>query len=179
MENIEIWKDIKGYEGLYQISNMGRVKSLKRKCKTIRGERTVNEKIRSLSFDTYGYLIVQLKKEGIGKTRTIHRLVAETFIENPNNYTQVNHIDEDKTNNCVSNLEWCTMQQNNSYGTRAERIRKSQQLAIIQCDLEGNEIREWEGMGIMSRETGYDQGLISRVCNGKRKTAYGYKWKFK
>lgn len=176
---MEIWKDIKDYEGLYQVSNKGRIKSLERRCKTAKGSRLVPEKIYAQTLDTYGYPIVTLHKNGKRKTMTIHRLVANAFIENPNNYSSVNHIDENKMNNSINNLEWCTTQYNNEFGTRTKRIRETQQKAIYQCDLDGNIIREWEGMGIMSRETGYDQGLISRVCNNKRKTAYGYKWCFK
>lgn len=176
---MEIWKDIKGYEGLYQVSNQGRVKSLERRCKTKTYTRRVPEKIRSQSLDNYGYPIVSLSKDHKHKTLAVHRLVAEAFIPNPNNFATVNHKDEDKTNNDVSNLEWCTVQYNNEYGTRVERGIKAQQRPILQCDLEGNVIKEWPGIGATERANGYSSGLISRVCNGKRLTAYGFKWKFK
>lgn len=175
----EIWKDIAGYEGRYQISNLGRVKSLERRCRAKHYTRRVPEKIYSPAVDAYGYFIVSLHLDGKKKTRTIHRLVAETFIPNPENLKEVNHKDENKQNNAVWNLEWCSTQYNSAYGTRVDRIKKTQSTPIIQCDMNGNEIREWFGMGEVSRQTGFDQGLISRVCNGKGKSAYGYKWKFK
>lgn len=177
----EIWKDIKGYEGLYQVSNLGRIKSLERRCKARWYTRKVPEKIYSPALDTYGYPIVSLHKDGKKKTITIHILVANAFLKKPDGCNSINHIDENKQNNCVENLEWCTVQENNAYGTRVERLRKTQQRAVLQCDLDGNVIREWEGMNFLCRETGYDQGLISKVCNNvyRHRTAYGFKWKFK
>lgn len=108
-------------------------------------------------------------------------MVANAFLKKPDGCNSINHIDENKQNNCVENLEWCTVQENNAYGTRVERLRKTQQRAVLQCDLDGNVIREWEGMNFLCRETGYDQGLISKVCNNvhRHRTAYGFKWKFK
>lgn len=122
-----------------------------------------------------------MHKDGKKKTFTVHKLVANAFLAKPEGCDSINHIDENKQNNCVENLEWCTLQENNAYGTRVERLTKKQQRPILQCDLEGNVIKEWEGMNLLSRETGYDQGLISKVCNGvyRHRTAYGYKWKFK
>ena len=114
----EIWKDIEGYEGLYKISNMGRVKSIKFN----------KEKILFLQKDKYGYLRVGLRKMGKLKNYFVHRLVAEAFIPNPNNLPIVNHKDENKQNNCVENLEWCTVKYNNSYATalfqRKEKLKK-------------------------------------------------------
>ena len=163
----EIWKDIKDYEGLYQASNLGRIKSLERRCRAKWYTRKVPEKIYSPALDTYGYPIVSLHKDGKKKTFTVHKLVANAFLK--------------KQNNCDENLEWCTVQENNAYGTRVERLRKTQQRAVLQCDLDGNVIKEWEGMNFLCRETGYDQGLISKVCNNthRHRTAYGFKWKFK
>ncbi len=179
MDEQEIWKDIVGYEGIYQISNKGRVKSLKRKCKSIHGYRTVPEKIYASCLDAYGYPIVTLHKEGKRKTRTVHRLVAEAFIDNPEGMTQINHIDEIKTNNFVENLEWCTIEYNNAYGTRIERLIKTQQRAVIQLDMKGNFIKLWNGANEIARTTGMSQSAITRCCNHKRNYAYGYKWKYK
>ena len=108
----EIWKDIKGYEGLYQISNYGRIYSLK---KGIIKRSSLNR----------GYVCIRLYKNGKGKPYSVHRLVAKHFIPNPNNYPCVNHKDENPSNNCVSNLEWCTYSYNNTYGSRLERCAKS------------------------------------------------------
>lgn len=114
MNENEIWLPIEGYGGLYQVSNYGRVKSLDY-------NRTKQEKILRQGKNKYGYLMVVLYKEGKGKTIKIHRLVAQAFIPNPNNYPCVNHKDECKTNNCVDNLEWCTQKYNIKYGTCQQR----------------------------------------------------------
>lgn len=119
----EIWRDIKGYEGLYKVSNYGRIKSLERKDCLGRSKK---EKILKLSEDKDGYLLITLHKNKKVKTFKVHRLVAETFVPNPNNYPIINHKDENKINNHVSNLEWCTVKYNNNYGTRNERSSKSQ-----------------------------------------------------
>ena len=110
----EIWKDIEGYEGLYQISNYGRVKSLNY-------AKQGKEKILKDRISNSGYKRVNLSKSGERKTYYVHRLVAETFIPNPNGYSEVNHKDEDKSNNNIDNLEWCTSKYNSNYGTRNER----------------------------------------------------------
>jgi len=109
----EIWKDIKGYETLYQVSNLGRVKSLP---KFYQGERILKSRK-----DRYGYLYIGLIKSKIKKSFKIHRLVAEAFISNPNNYPIVNHKDENKLNNKSKNLEWCTAEYNNMYNGRAKK----------------------------------------------------------
>ena len=116
---MEEWKDIEGYEGIYQVSNLGRVKSLRDNFHRPR------EKILNPVNDKLGYNIVCLHKDGKHKNYKIHRLVAIHFIENPNNYPQVNHKDENKTNNTVDNLEWCTSEYNNNYGTRNKKAQKS------------------------------------------------------
>jgi hypothetical protein len=121
----EIWKDIAGYEGRYQVSNHGRIKSLERRCRAKSYTRRVPEKIYAQTVDTYGYPIVMLHLDGKRKTRTVHRLVAETFIPNPQNFKQVNHKDENKRNNHVDNLEWCDTQYNSAYGTRVDRLKKT------------------------------------------------------
>ena len=107
----EIWKDIQGYEGLYRVSNLGRVKSFHK----------AKEHILSPGKDKDGYFQVQLYKNGINKMRKVHRLVAQAFISNPNNLPQINHKDENKQNNNVDNLEWCTNEYNHNYGTAVKR----------------------------------------------------------
>lgn len=129
---MEFWKDIEGYEGLYQVSNLGRVRSLDRVIQQIKfgGElspqiyrgRVINPTING------GYYRCSLSKDNIKESKLIHRLVAEAFIPNPNNYPCVNHKDENKLNNVVENLEWCTVQYNTNYGTSPERISINQPL---------------------------------------------------
>ena len=114
---MEEWKDIKGYEGLYQISNYGRVKSLG-------NDRNRKEKILKNQSNNKKYEIINLCKNGKIKRYFIHRLVAEAFIPNPNNLPYINHKDENPSNNYVNNLEWCTIKYNNNYGTRNKRCSK-------------------------------------------------------
>lgn len=114
---MEIWKDISEYVGLYQVSNMGNVRSLQREeFKCAQGYRVRRGVLLKLSKDQKGYLMVNLYKDGKGNTRRVHRLVAEAFIDNPKCLPEINHIDEDKKNNAVSNLEWCTSSYNKRYG---------------------------------------------------------------
>ena len=119
------WRDIEGYEGLYQVSNLGRVRSLN--CRGHKG--CIG--ILTPRLDGKGYEMVALYKEGKARNTKIHRLVAQAFIPNPNNYPQVNHKDENKTNNDVKNLEWCTNEYNHNYGTRNERVGKSLSKKVI------------------------------------------------
>ena len=112
----EEWRDIKGYEGKYQVSNLGRVRSL------IDSHGNYREKILNYSPKKDGYIQVSLCKKGKSKDFKLHRLVAEAFIPNSNNLSCINHKDEDKTNNCVSNLEWCNYSYNTNYGTRNRRV---------------------------------------------------------
>ena len=163
----EIWKDIDGYEGLYQVSNLGNVKSLNYR-------RTGKERILKPGNNGLGYLFVILCNNGKLKHFKIHRLVAKAFLENPDNKSDVNHKDEDKTNNNVDNLEWMTRLENNNYGTRNERSSKS----VIQYSLKGEFIRKWPSVIQIQRDLGFSQGNISQCCNGKLKTAYGYIWKY-
>ena len=114
----EIWKDIEGYEGLYQVSNYGRIKSFNYR-------NTGKEKMLSLKPNKNGYIRIGLTKDGKRKMFQVHQLVAQTFLENPNNYSQINHKDENKINNNAENLEWCTPKYNSNYGTRNERASKT------------------------------------------------------
>lgn len=165
---MEIWRDIEGYHN-YQVSNLGRVKSLNY-------NKTGKEKILKNSKNKDGYLFARLYKEGKVKTFKVHRLVAQVFIPNPDNLPQVNHKDENKTNNCVENLEWCTAQYNTNYGTHNERMAKAKSLHILQFNKEGNFIRKWESIRDIERDLDFNNGNISKCCKGKYKTAYGFKW---
>lgn len=151
---IEIFKDIEGYED-YQISNLGNVKSL----------RFGKEKILKPVKDGKKYLCVVLYKQGKHKMCKVHRLVAQAFIPNPNNYQQVNHKDEDKTNNQVNNLEWCDCQYNIDYS-------QSKQVMCVETG------KIYTSLSEVYRQLGFSQGYISLACNGKHKTAYGFHWKY-
>lgn len=122
----EIWKSIQGYEGLYEVSNLGNVRGLDRPFRNKQGIAMMKGRVLTPFYDSkQGYYKVKLCKDGKHKNFRIHRLVALAFLENPFNYTDVNHKDEDKTNNNVDNLEWCTRKYNNNYGTKPERTRKA------------------------------------------------------
>ena len=169
----EIWKDIKNYEGLYQISNLGRIKSL-RTFNSFTKTYYNREKILKGKIDTNGYVMVCLCKENKKYIR-VHRLVAETFIPNFKNYPIINHKDENKKNNRVDNLEWCTYTYNNSYGTKNNNICK----AIIQYDLEGNYINEYKSIMEASRKLKINHSGIVQALKRKNNKAYGYLWKYK
>lgn len=169
----EIWKDIPNYEGKYQISNLGRVKSIlyvngkTRKTK----ERILKNK------NTGKYQHILLWDKGKCYNYTIHKLVAETFIPNPNNYSEINHKDENVNNNRVDNLEWCTRKYNINYGNRTIKAKNKLSVSIVQYDLQGSFVKEWNCMQDAIRV--YNNYHICDVCKNKRKTASGFIWKYK
>ena len=165
----EIWCPIKGYESMYEVSDQGRVKSIGY------GKERILKSIR----DKDGYLFVNLYKNVDHKTCKVHRLVAQTFIPNPDNLPQVNHKDENKENNSVQNLEWCTNKYNSNYGTRTQRQADKKSKPVIQYTKSGEFVKEWKSATDVERNLGFDNGYISNCCNGKRKSAYNFIWKFK
>mgnify|MGYP006375919495 FL=1 len=173
---MEIWKDIFGYEGYYQISSLGRVKSLIWE----KNKKHKQPKILKNYIDK-GYYRVSLYKDGNHKKYRVHRLIAQAFIPNPNNLPEINHIDENKLNNDISNLEWCSTEYNVKYGTRLERAKqkniKTQSNPIMQIDLDGNIIKIWSSMSRAEKEGGYDKSTISYCVNNKQKTHKGFIWK--
>jgi len=176
MEN-EIWKDVVGYEGLYQVSNLGRVRSLDRYIELSNQyklhKRFVKGKLLNPSLNTYGYPHVGLIKDKKQKTVVVHRLVAEAFLDNPLNKKEVNHIDENKENAKLSNLEWATRIENNNHGTRNQRVSKP----VIQLDENNKIIKIHNSIVSASMAVGAKEpSSIGMVCSGKRKKAYGYKW---
>ena len=176
----EIWKDISGYEGIYQVSNFGNIKSLERYFPS-KNPKTpiahVNEKILKLSANKKGYLSANLYKNGKMKNIQVHRLVAQAFIPNPNDFPQVNHKDENPSNNNVNNLEWCTRKYNCNYGRRNLKIGQfSTKSRIVQCDLDGNPIRIFENGYDAGRYLKKDATSIYSCCSGKQTTAFGYRW---
>ena len=168
-ENKEIWRDIEGYEGLYKVSNLGRVKSIKFRT----------ERILKPANNGCGYLYVKLCKNGEQNICLIHRLVAQVFISNPQNLPEINHKDEDKTNNKVENLEWCTTKYNHNYGTINQRIADKHSKTVLQYTKDGNFLQEWKSGYDIERNLGYCHGKISACCPGKQKTSYGFVWKYK
>ena len=184
IQDLEVWKDIKGYEGLYQVSNLGRVKSLERIIIKKNGKKqTIRERILKPKTEWNGYLRITLAN-GSGKKKSffVHRIVCEAFHENPEDKPCVNHIDENKTNNVASNLEWCTVTENINHGTRnarvGEAVAKALSKPVGQYTLDGKLIKIWQSTIEVERRLGFAQGNISKVAQGKQKTAYGYVWKY-
>jgi hypothetical protein len=178
MQN-EIWKDIKGYEGQYQISNKGRVYSIPRIIKKSNGKtQFVRGRILKAYIKQHKYLEVNLCINGKGKWYLVHRLVAEAFIPNPNNLPQVNHKDENKLNNNVDNLEWCTPKYNTNYGDAQERKIATRKKPVLQYSLDGELIAEYESISTAARATGFDYSGIRSCCTGKYKKAYGFRFTF-
>lgn len=173
----EIWKDIFGYEGYYQVSNTGKVKNVN------------TNHIKHSTLANTGYLVITLYKDNKGKTLTIHRLVAQAFIPNPDNKPQVNHIDGNKTNNNITNLEWVTAKENirhiiglgfkpvcntrGKFGKDNKRSTKIGQYSkngkLLNIYYGGNEIKKKLNLSTATN--------ILEVVKGKRKTAFGYVWK--
>ena len=170
-EAIEIWKDIKGFEGLYQVSNLGRVKSLERIDAL--GHR-LKEKILKLRLDSRYYQVV-LCKQSIKKNYRVHRLVWEAFNGQIPEGLQVNHINEVKTDNRLSNLNLMTAKENTNWGSRNERISK----AVLQFTLDNILVKEFPSAIQIERELGFSCGNIVNCCKGRYKTAYGYIWRYK
>lgn len=173
---VEIWKDIPRYDGLYQASTHGRIKSLDRK--DCRGNRIKGTIMKSRLINSGYYMIHLRDKNGKRKGELVHRLIAETFIDNPNNYKQVNHIDENKKNNYVENLQWVTPKQNTNYGTGILRanIKKSKPVVML-SDL-GDILGIFFSATDAARKTNIAQGSITNVCLGKNKHAGGFCWEY-
>ena len=164
----EIWKPIKGYEGLYEVSNFGRVKSI----------RFGKEKIMSSKAKGNKYLKIMLCKNKTYKRFYIHRLVAQAFLPNTDNLPCVNHKDENPLNNVVSNLEWCTYSYNNSYGNRNKRIALSNSKPVLQYTLDGQFVKEWSSTMECGRN-GFQQSSVAACCRGERNKHKNYIWKYK
>ena len=156
---MEQWKEIVNFEGIYEVSSLGQVRRIHKDNRS--------SKYKVLSQDTLkGYKKVTLFKNGIGYKKQVHRLVAEAFIPNPLNLEQINHKDENPSNNNVDNLEWCSRIYNVNYGTGIDRQVAKRSKKVIQLDLNGNIINEFNSTQEASRILGISQGLISNCCNG-------------
>lgn len=154
---VELWKQYKDTN--YEVSNLGNVRRIGAK------------KNRKIQDNGIGYCKVSLSKEGKKKFYLIHRLVAETFIPNPDNLPCVNHKDEDKSNNCVDNLEWCSIEYNNAYGTRTEKTYKP--VYCVELD------RTFKSLTEAAKELGLSKGNITNCCKGRYKTTGGYHFRYK
>lgn len=180
----EIWKDIVGFEGKYRVSNTGKVLSLRYRGKYESKELTPK-------INQHGYAWVQLEKgDGTHACKLIHRLVAEVFIENPNNEPIINHKDENPLNNNVDNLEWCNQVYNVQYSLlrhplryrnrkNGSKYKRKLDFKIIQLTLDGEVVKEWADVRTIHLETGMSDWSIAECCRGNRKTAYGFKWRYK
>ena len=171
----EIWKDIKGYEGLYQISNLGQVKSLARPINNF-NQCCTKDKLLKGGIKR-GYRQVILLKDNKRKYASVHRLVAEAFLPNPHNLPIINHKDENKLNNNVSNLEWCSTKYNVNYGNCITKRANSKKKPVQRIDKDGK-IYTYLSATDAGKELGINPNFISRCCTGKRKTLYGETWNF-
>ena len=170
----EIWKDIEGYEGLYQVSNYGNIKSLSRVVKNAYGIHRTEEKILKPQMKKKGYFQIQLSKDGKQKHYQVHRLVALAFVPNINNYPCINHKDENKINNKADNLEWCTYLYNNLYNNKEKRNYKK----ICQYNKNEKLINIFESINEASKKTNIKRYGISNCLNKRLKTSGGYIWKY-
>ena len=193
---METWKDIGGYEGLYQVSTLGRIRSLGRKCATkANGTQTKKKRILTQEITSYGYCRVRLYNNcGDAKHYHVHRLVVETFIRPLQDKEQVNHINEIKTDNRIENLEICTAKYNCNYGSRNETLRTKNtgrkvtentkerlsahfSIPVSQYDVSGNYIATYSSAKDASVKTGINESNINRCRRGIRNSAGGYLWR--
>lgn len=166
MTEVETFVKIEGFEN-YEVSNLGKVRNMK------------TGKILKPQPDKDGYLRLGLYENNKKKKLFLHRIIATTFIDNHEGKPCVNHIDENKLNNDLSNLEWCTVRENNVYGTRMKRVAEKLFKKVIQLDLNDNVLNEFKSMKQAAQKTGTHAGDISSCCNGKLKSAGGFKWRKK
>lgn len=178
--NKEIWRDIPGWEGLYQVSTYGNVASLNY-------NHTGMRRLRIPRVGKGGYLYLDLHKNGVTKTMKIHRLVAITFIPNPNNLPQINHKDENKLNNNVENLEWCDASYNNRYGSRPRKVldaykrngSSKAERPVVKIDNYGTIIEEYISISDAARKNGVRRETLRDCVLGRQHTCCGYVWRYK
>ncbi len=171
----EIWRDIKGYEGLYQVSNTGKVKSFRKSTQHF----GVTEHMLKPSISTNGYYDVTLyRRPGDRHKFLVHKLVAEAFVENPNSLPCVNHKDENPLNNEASNLEWCTYSYNNAYGTARIRASITVGKPVQQLTINGVLLATYQSIKVASLITGISARCIKDCCSGHAQSGKGYIWKY-
>lgn len=170
----EEWRDVIGFDGSYRVSSYGRIWS------------NLTDRILKPYSKPRGETMLILRKNGRSFRRFVHRLVAQAFIMNPNKYPEVNHKDENPRNNHVDNLEWCTHQYNNTYGTKIERalaktdyeeIARKNSKKVAQYDLNGKLIRIWDSAREVMRVTGIDNSWVGKCCKGQCKSVGGFVWR--
>ena len=173
----EEWRPVVGYEGLYEVSNRGRVKSVERTVWNGRGYKIVAERILKPQ-KARDYLGVVLCKDGKVKRYLVHRLVATVFCENPEGYTEVNHINEIKSDNRAENLEWCSRSYNNTYNGRAKKIAEKKSKSVIGIDKISGLIVEFSSIREAERQIGIDKSHICACCKGKLNSCGGFYWMY-
>lgn len=174
----EVWKDVCGYEGLYQVSNMGFVKHLATRCGKGTGNYARKEHLVRQHKNNKGYYVVDLYRKNERKTMLVHRLVALAFVPNPMLMSVVNHKDETTDNNNADNLEWCSQKYNMNYGTIRQRIAKGNGKPVVQFDKERKIIRRYKSIMDAQRQTGIPNGSIGDCLHHRSKTAGGYLWDY-
>ncbi len=183
----EIWKDIAGYEGIYKISNQGRVLSLNYGAKN--NSLSGKQKTLKLSRSSSGYYHVQLYKQGVPATKLIHILVAQAFIPNPEGKSEINHIDGNKANNAVHNLEWVTRKENLTHAVETGLKRRSPMIGkvgrknalskpVVQLSADGTVIKTWDSTYDAQHEGGFNQNSIRSCACGFKKTYRGFVWRY-
>lgn len=171
---IESWKDIDGYNGLYQVSDQGRIKSFRRWKRAGQPD----EYILKPSLANNGYLQVTLYTGNSRRKFLVHRIVASAFVANPNNYTCINHKDENRLNNAADNLEWCTIAYNNNYGTAKFRAMITASKPVEQYLVSGQFLARYVCTAVAAEITGIPKSVIKSCCIGECNTGHGFVWRY-
>lgn len=181
----EEWRDVVGYEGLYQVSNMGRVKMLERKVLANKSIRTIKEHLIKQNFSEKKYLNICLWHKNKGKTFFVHKLVLNAFKPKESDDLECNHLNEIRTDNRIENLEWISHMDNLKYGSRAEKHRKamtnhiSMSKKVVQLSLSGDFIAEYPSLREAERVLGFPMSNIKECCKGRYKSTHGFIFKYK
>lgn len=176
---MEIWKAITETCGKYAVSNLGNVKRMEHYTKVGPNNIHYPERLLKQYINKEGYCVVKLQTDDKPVTRKVHQLVAKEFLDNPFCYTQVNHIDENKSNNNVENLEWCNASYNSNYGTRNSRLRSASGIRVAQYSIDGTLLKIWDSISQASQSFGCSTTCcIKRVCKGERRTYRGFVWRY-
>ena len=172
---MEHWKEVVGYEGVYEVSDKGRVRSVDRVDRI--GRKRRGQEIKPAT-QKNGYKFISINHDGKQKHALVHRLVAEAFLENADGLPEVNHKNENKADNSVENLEWCTHKQNHNYGTGHKKSAEKQSVSVVQKNVDGEIVARWRSIREAARTTGAGRKEIGRCCNGKLRTSNGYIWEY-